>query len=69
MVVVRRVGATVRTVATAGQRYGKPVVLQVQARQMDADGHAFFAPTNGVWLTEHVPPRYIELHEDTPPTP
>jgi putative RNA 2'-phosphotransferase len=26
---------------------------------MARDGHHFFLSTNGVWLTEHVPPAYI----------
>ncbi|MCE5279455.1 MAG: RNA 2'-phosphotransferase [Planctomycetaceae bacterium] len=50
-----------RTAASVGQRYGKPVVLAVQAGRMHADGHAFFISTNGVWLTGHVPPQYLDF--------
>ena len=27
---------------------------------MHADGFAFFRSENGVWLTDHVPPNYVE---------
>lgn len=43
-----------------GSRHGKPVVLTVLAGQMYADGFVFFLSTNGVWLTEQVPPQYLE---------
>lgn len=42
-----------------GQRHGQPVVLTVQAGAMHADGLVFFCSENGVWLTEHVPVRYV----------
>lgn len=47
------------TAAAVGRRYGRPVVLRVASGAMHADGHAFFRAANGVWLTEHVPARYI----------
>jgi putative RNA 2'-phosphotransferase len=46
-----------------GARRGKPVVLTVHAGRMHRDGHVFFRSTNGVWLTEHVPPRYLQVPE------
>lgn len=30
---------------------------------MHRDGIAFFVSTNGVWLTDHVLPQYIEFPE------
>jgi putative RNA 2'-phosphotransferase len=27
---------------------------------MFVDGHRFFRSVNGVWLTDHVPPAYLE---------
>lgn len=47
------------TARTVGQRYGKPVVLRILAREMDKDGYTFFLTANGVWLTEHVPVKYL----------
>jgi putative RNA 2'-phosphotransferase len=51
------------TAIAVGQRHGKPVVFTVAAQQMHKDGFTFFQSTNGVWLTEHVPPAYLMLIE------
>ena len=48
-----------KTARDVGMRYGKPVVLKVEARRMYEDGMAFFLADNGVWLTEAVPWAYI----------
>ncbi len=53
-----------RTAAKVGQRHGRPVILEVSSGRMHADGYAFFVSTNGVWLTEHVPPAYLEAPAD-----
>ena len=47
--------------ATVGGRRGQPVVLRVRAAAMAAAGHVFFVTPNGVWLTEHVPPQFLEF--------
>lgn len=47
------------TAATVGARRGRPVILTIDSDQMSTDGHEFFVAANGVWLTEHVPARYI----------
>lgn len=49
------------TAVKVGMRHGKPVVLEVQAGQMAADGFLFYRAENGVWLTAQVPPRYLTL--------
>lgn len=48
------------TAARVGARRGDPVVLAVRSGDMGRDGIAFQRSANGVWLTEHVPPRYID---------
>ena len=48
------------TAAQVGQRRGKPVILHVQARRMHEQGHVFYCSANGVWLTERVPPQYLQ---------
>ncbi|MDO8264126.1 MAG: RNA 2'-phosphotransferase [Gallionella sp.] len=48
------------TAIHVGQRHGKPVVLRILARAMHAEGHEFFLSANGVWLTDHVPLRFIQ---------
>jgi len=49
------------TAQAVGARRGKPVVLPVQAGRMHQDGHSFYLSANGVWLTEAVPPGYIDF--------
>lgn len=51
-----------RTATSVGQRYGKPVVLEIQSGRMVRDGFEFFLSTNGVWLTDRVPPEYITVN-------
>jgi putative RNA 2'-phosphotransferase len=52
-----------KTAIAVGQRHGKPVVLKIRAGEMNRAGHSFFLSANGVWLTEHVPPDFFEIHE------
>jgi len=56
----------VKTAIAVGQRYGKPVVLVVQAGRMHLDGHRFQCSSNGVWLTEHVPVEYLSQEAARP---
>lgn len=48
-----------QTAIAVGQRYGKPVVLKVDALRMHKQGFKFFQAENGVWLTDHVPASLI----------
>ncbi len=50
-----------RTAHLVGKRRGKPIVLRIRAQQMATAGTPFFLSRNGVWLTAHVPPEYIEF--------
>lgn len=52
------------TAQKVGQRRGKPVILTINAQKMHQDGYVFFVSDNGVWLTEQVPPQYLDLHFD-----
>jgi putative RNA 2'-phosphotransferase len=47
------------TAVRVGARRGRPVVLTVDAAQLDADGAQFFRSDNGVWLVDHVPPERL----------
>ena len=47
------------TAVKVGQRHGKPVVYQVKAGKMTADGYKFYLSVNGVWLTKRVLPEYL----------
>jgi putative RNA 2'-phosphotransferase len=55
--------ADVETARAVGGRRGRPVILRVAAGRMHRDGHAFFVSANGVWLTQAVPPGYVEEEE------
>ena len=43
-----------QTATEVGHRYGKPVVLKIEALRMYQQGFKFFQADNGVWLTTHV---------------
>lgn len=47
------------TALKVGQRHGSPVILCVDARRLHAEGGEFFLSSNGVWLTDAVPARYL----------
>ena len=47
------------TATNVGARHGKPVVLVVAALRMHQDGFVFNRADNGVWLTGHVPAKYL----------
>lgn len=52
------------TATNVGGRHGKPVVLVVESRLMYKDGFEFYCSDNGVWLTDRVPAKYLELLEE-----
>lgn len=47
------------TAKKVGARHGKAVVLEVASQLMEQHGLRFYLAENGVWLTEHVPPDYL----------
>jgi putative RNA 2'-phosphotransferase len=49
------------TAMKVGARHGKAIVLRVRALDMHRAGYVFFCSDNGVWLTEHVPPEFLEI--------
>lgn len=54
--------AEVATAQAVGQRWrGPAAVLTVDASAMSAEGYVFYQSANGVWLTEHVPPRFLSV--------
>ena len=48
------------TARKVGSRHGKPVIYEINCRQMSADGYHFFESANHVWLTKEVPIRYLK---------
>jgi putative RNA 2'-phosphotransferase len=49
----------VSTATRVGQRHGRPVVLRVDAGDMQLAGYEFFLSENGVWLTREVPSKFV----------
>lgn len=49
------------TATRVGARHGKPLVFEVNATRMHADGYCFLVSENGVWLTDEVPPQYLKI--------
>jgi putative RNA 2'-phosphotransferase len=43
-----------------GMRHGKPVLLEIRAKEMFEAGHEFYLSANGVWLTDEVPAEFLE---------
>ncbi len=56
----------IATAAIVGGRRGKPVILTISSGAMYRDGQLFFLSANGVWLTDAVPPQYIDFNAVTP---
>ena len=50
----------VETAEKVGRRHGVPKIFLVESGAMFADGCKFFRSVNGVWLTEHVPAKYLK---------
>ena len=48
------------TAIKVGARRGKPIVLVVYALHMHRYGFKFYQSNNGVWLTDSVPPSFLE---------
>jgi putative RNA 2'-phosphotransferase len=49
------------TATKVGERRGEAVILTIRAAEMSAAGHPFYVSENGVWLTDAVPPEFIDF--------
>ena len=43
----------------AARRRGEPIIYKINTEAMSNDGYKFFQSVNNVWLTDHVPPKYL----------
>ena len=50
----------IETAKKVGSRHGRPVIYEINCRQMAADGYRFYESANHVWLTKEVPVRYLK---------
>ena len=51
------------TARRVGNRYGKPVIFQIETKAMSEKGYKFYVSANGVWLTDAVPPEFLKIYE------
>ena len=49
----------IETAMEVGTRYGKPVILKIDAHTMVEQGHQFYLSENGVWLTNYIPTKAL----------
>jgi len=48
------------TAEKVGARHGKPHIFFVNSGKMYRQGYKFYLSENGVWLTKHVPPEFLD---------
>ena len=48
------------TAKKVGSRHGKPVIYEIDCRQMAEDGYPFFESANHIWMTKTVPMKYLK---------
>lgn len=49
------------TAQNVGKRKGKDlIILEINSKAMYADGFDFYQSNNGIWLTDHVPSKYLK---------
>lgn len=51
--------ADMQVATDVGKRHGAPAVITIDAAAMRRDGVTFYLSENGVWLCDHVPPKYF----------
>ena len=51
----------IATATKVGARHGKPVIFKVNTMAMYEAGYVFYLSANGVWLTDEVPPKFLDL--------
>ena len=51
--------SNIDTAYQVGKRHGTPIVFGIRAYKMHKDGYIFYRSENGVFLTDHVPPKYL----------
>lgn len=53
----------IETATSVGSRRGHPVILEINSNKMQDEGFKFFISDNGVYLTDIVPPKYINIQK------
>ncbi len=53
-----------KTALKVGQRHGNAVIIEIQAKKMNKNGHKFYLSENKVWLTDYVPIKYFKINKN-----
>lgn len=48
-----------QTAIKVGKRHGKPIVIQINAKEMNKDGIKFYLSNNNVWITDLINLKYF----------
>lgn len=51
----------IKTAKVVGSRHGEVCILQINAKEMNKDGHKFYLSKNGVYLTKTIPTKYFKI--------
>ena len=54
----------IKTMMEVARRHGKPVLLEIKAKQMHEAGHKFYQSDNGIWLSNFVPKEFLEVNNE-----
>jgi len=54
----------IETAIKVGSRHGEVVILEIDYKNMIEDGYFFYRSKNGVYLTDYVETRYIDVRYD-----
>ncbi|MBL7733611.1 MAG: RNA 2'-phosphotransferase [Chitinophagaceae bacterium] len=52
---------TIETAITVGKRHGKPILIEVDTKELINDGQAFFQTSDNVWLTTAIAIDYLSF--------
>lgn len=56
--------STDREVAVSvGKRHGKPLLIEIDAAALSADGWVFYQTSENVWLTTNIPVKYLKIEQ------
>ena len=53
----------IETAKKVGSRHGRPVIYEIDCRQMAEDGYRFYESANHIWLTREVPVIYLKKED------
>lgn len=48
------------TASKVGTRHGKLHIFKILSGEMHRKGYKFYCSGNGVWLTDYIPPNFLE---------